>query len=175
MRANVPVAISASLALLPACMSPQSPLARAQETTQDFNLDRRFGRSDDALEHVANAARDNYSVHHKAWGAGIRIADVEMGGVRIGADKDAEVMVRVSWYRPEQNDLHLTLLRQKWHDQDGWKLVTEERVEGDTGLLGDTVVVESPGCASDADAAPCPRSEAATHPQFPTIRLGAPD
>jgi hypothetical protein len=159
--------------LIPACMAPQTPLARAQETTQEFNLDRRFGRSDDAIEHVANASRDDYMLRHRAWGSAIRIADVEMGGVRIKPDKDAEVMVRVSWYRPEQNDLHQTLLKQKWHDQDGWKLVTEERVDGDPGLLGDTVVVESPNCAEDGGA-PCP--SVVTRPaQFPTIRLGGQD
>jgi hypothetical protein len=171
MRASC--ALGLSLALFPACMSPQSPLARAQETTQEFNLDRRFGRSDDAVEHVANASRDDYMLRHKSWGAAIRIADVEMGGVRITPDKDAEVMVRVSWYRPEQNDLHQTLLKQKWHDKDGWKLVNEERVDGDAGLLGDRVVVEAPGCAPGADGTPCPQSATAAPPQqFPTIRLG---
>jgi hypothetical protein len=171
---RVSCALGLSLALFPGCMAPQSPLARAQETTQEFNLDRRFGRSDDAIEHVANASRDDYMVRHKSWGGSIRIADVEMGGVRITPDKDAEVTVRVSWYRPEQNDLHQTLLKQKWHDKDGWKLVTEERVDGDPGLLGDTVVVESPGCTPGADGTPCPR--AATGPaQFPTIRLGGQD
>lgn len=169
MRARV--ALRLSLVFLPGCMTPQTPLARAQETTQEFNLDRRFGRGEDAIEHVANASRDDYLLRHRAWGSAIRIADVEMGGVRINPDKDAEVMVRVSWYRPEQNDLHQTLLKQKWHDKDGWKLVTEERIDGDAGLLGEAVVVESPACAPSGDGAPCPRSAAAPA-QFPTIRLG---
>jgi hypothetical protein len=167
MRASL--ALGLSVAFFPACVGPQSPLQRAQETTQEFNLDRRFGRGDDAVEKVANASRDDYMLRHKAWGAAIRIADVEMGGVRILPDKDAEVTVRVSWYRPEQNELHQTLLKQKWHDKDGWKLLTEERVDGEAGLLGDTVVVEAPGCP---EGSPCPRSAAAAPAQFPTIRLG---
>jgi hypothetical protein len=154
------------------CVSPQTPLAKAQETTQEFNLDRRFGRADEAIEHVAPAAREEYQSCHRAWGNGIRIADVEMGGVRLKGDKDAEVTVRVAWYRPEQNDLRLTLLRQQWHEHDGWQLVSEQRLEGDLGLLGETIVVAAPDCADGAPG--CARAPAEPA-RFPTIRLGNQD
>ena len=72
--------------------------------------------------------------------------------------------VKVSWFRPDEGDLRLTTLRQKWHDYSGdWKLTHEERIDGDLGLIGETI----PG--SDK-----PR-EPTQHAQFPTIRIGAPE
>jgi hypothetical protein len=143
-----------------ACMSSQTPMAKAQETTQEFNLDMRYGRSEAAIEHVAPAARDDFAAHHRAWGNGVRIAELEITGMRPKGDRDVEVTVNVAWYRPDQQELRTTTVKQHWHDQSGWQLVNEERVEGDVGLLGETVVFERPTQSPPA-------------PQFPTVRIGA--
>lgn len=141
-------------------MVPPTPLAKAQEVTQEFNVDTRYGRNEAAMEHVAMTARDDYAAHHRSWGSNVRIADLEMAGMRPKGDHDVEVLVRVSWYRPDQQDLRLTTLKQTWHDQGGWQLVKEQRLDGDMGLLGESVVFQAP------EAAAAPR-------QFPTIRLGS--
>jgi hypothetical protein len=77
-----------------------------------------------------------------------------------------DIVVHVSWYTPEQQELRSTLLQQTWHNKtDSWQLMAETRMDGDIGLLGESVVVEAP-------------TERKVPSQFPTIRLGgdpAPD
>lgn len=141
-----------------ACITPPTPLMKAQETTQDFNLDMRYGRTESAIEHVAPAARDDFTAHHRAWGTGVRIAELEVGGMKPKGDKDVDLTVHVSWYRPEQQDLQSTTVKQHWHDDGGWQLTSEERVDGDPGLLGDAVIFEHP-------------AEGPPAAQFPTVRL----
>lgn len=146
--------------LLAACAMPPTGAQRAQQTAQDFNLDARFGRNELTLARVEPAARDEYSLHHRAWGTGIRVADIELAGMKPHGDADVDVFVRVSWYRMEEQDLKSTTLEQSWHsDSDAWLLRAEKRIDGDMGLLGEAVVVQQP----DTPRAP---------PQFPTIRLG---
>jgi len=127
--------------LLSACPAPSTGLAQAQQTAQSFN-------------------REEFSLHHRAWGLAVRVADIEMAGMKAHGDKEVDIVVHVSWYRPEQQELRSTTLQQAWHAKtDGWQLVGEKRVDGDIGLLGEAVVIEAP-------AVPKVPS------QFPTIRLG---
>jgi hypothetical protein len=132
---------------------------RAQMTAQDFNVDSRFGRADLVLPRVDPAERDEYSAHHKFWGTAIRVADIEMAGMKPKGDDDVDVFVKVAWYRMNEQDLKQTTIKQHWHSKtDAWMLTSEVRLDGDLGLLGEPVVVESPGGPQPA-------------PQFPTIRL----
>jgi hypothetical protein len=114
------------------------------------------------MEHVAAAARDEFALHHRLWGTAVRVADLELAGMKAHGEHDVDVLVRVGWYRPEEQELRVTTLKQTWRDKDGWQLVAEQRVEGDVGLLGETIVYAAP----PGDGAP--RRAA----QFPTIRLG---
>ncbi len=148
-----------ALALCAACASPPGPLARAREAAQDLNLNARFGQNELALEPVAPNARDEYAARHRAWGSAVRVADVELSGMKPRGDHDVDVLVRVAWYRVEQEELLTTTVKQAWHDDGGWRLVSEERVDGEVGLLGETVVFQAPAA---------PRAPA----QFPTLRLG---
>jgi hypothetical protein len=150
--------LAACAAPLGACITPPTPMAKAQEATQEFSVDLRYGRNEAALEKVAPSARDEFTAHHRAWGAGVRIAEVEITGMHLKGDRDVDVLVNVAWYRPDQQDLRATTIKQHWHDQNGWQLVKEERAEGDVGLLGETIVVERP-------------AEAPVPAQFPTVRL----
>ena len=149
----------ACAAPLAGCMMPPTPMMRAQEATQEFNLDLRFGRAESALEKVAPAARNDYAEHHRAWGSNVRIAELEVAGMHPKNDHDVDVIVNVEWYRPENQDLRTTTLKQSWHDQNGWQLVAETRTGGDVGLLGEQVVVERP-------------AEPSAPAQFPTVRIG---
>lgn len=145
------------------CSALPNPMARAQEAAQDFNADTRYGRNEIAVERVAPTARDAFLSHHHAWGSTVQIADLELEGLHRKSDHDAEVTVRVGWYRPNEQDLRSTTLKQTWHDQNGWKLTGEERIEGDVGLLGEAVVFQGP-------------QEPKPTPQFPTVRLqGTPE
>lgn len=146
-------------ATLAGCPAPTSGLAQAQQSAQEFNLNARFGRNEMILEQIAPAARDEYALHHKLWGTEIRVADIEIAGMKKHGDKEVDVVVRVSWYRPEQQELRSTTLTQAWHAKGtDWELASEKRADGDIGLLGEAVVIETPAA---------PREPA----QFPTVRL----
>jgi hypothetical protein len=146
------------IALLVGCPAPPTALARAQEAAQEFNQDVRFGRNQLMMEHVARAARDNFAAQHRGWGTSVRVADMELAGLRPLGDHELDVIVRVAWYRPEEQELRTTTLQQRWRNLDGWQLTEEKRLEGDVGLLGESVVYELPKE---------PRSPA----RFPTVRL----
>jgi len=148
--------------LLAACSAllPSQGIAKAQETAQSFNEDARFGRNELVLDQIAPAEREEFSLHHRAWGKEIRVADIEMSGMKARGDKDVDVVVHISWYRPEQQELRSTTLQQTWHNKtDSWQLVGEKRMDGDIGLLGEAVIMQAP-------------TEAKMPSQFPTIRLG---
>lgn len=147
------------VAILVGCPGPATGMQQAQETVQEFNSATRYGRSEIAMEHVASAARDDFTAHHRAWGSGLRIADVEVSGIRPKGAHEAEATVQVSWYRPQEQELRITTLRQTWRDQFGWHLVSEDRLDGDVGLLSEPIVYEAP-------------SEPREPARFPTIRLG---
>lgn len=148
-------------ALLPLAVgcAGSSPGARAQEAATALNLDSRFGRIELAVEKVAPTSREMFLSHRQGWGNKVRVVDSELAGIKMPKDDEAEVFVRVAWQRADEGDLHVTRVRQKWKDMRGdWKLVTEEHLDGEVGLLGEAV-----------QRAPVERKNA----QFPTIRIGA--
>jgi hypothetical protein len=168
MRPSFVLSFAAPLAaVLAGCPAPPTALARGQETAQQFNQDVRFGRNDLMMERVAPAVRDDFVAHHRAWGTGVRVADVELAGLRAHGEHELEVLVRVAWYRPEEQELRVTTVEQRWRDSNGWQLALEKRVEGDVGLLGETVVFQSP---DDPSSSASPRRGL-----FPTVRLGGGD
>jgi hypothetical protein len=155
------VSLSALLAL--SCAAAPNGIAKAQDAAQELNVNARFGRMEMAIERVAPQARDEFIAHRKGWGGKLRIADIEMAGLRPKGESAIEVNVRVAWYRIEDQELRVTTLHQDWQDVNGeWKLVGEQRADGEIGLIGEQVVVDAPTT---------PRARA----QFPTIRIGASD
>ena len=79
--------------------------------------------------------------------------------VRPVTDEQAEVFVKVAWFRPEENEVRVTTIVQKWKDDRGsWLLVGEERLDGDVGLLGEERPIAPAAVRRNA--------------QFPTIRIG---
>jgi len=138
----------------------QSPPARAQEAATELNVNTRFGRMELAAEHVAPAAREAFLARRHAWGGNVRVADYEMASFRMKGEADAETVVKVAWYRIDEGDLHITMLKQQWHDFRGdWRLVDEQRTEGAVGLIGEPVTTE-------------PARPSSKKAHFPTIRLG---
>lgn len=160
--ARLAVCLTTGVALggpLAGCPAPPTALARAQQAAQEFNQDARFGRNELMMERVAQSARNDFAAHHRAWGTSVRVADLELAGIEAHGDHELDVIVRVAWYRPEEQELRTTTLRQTWRDSEGWKLTAEKRVDGDVGLLGEPVVYETPG----RDRPPA---------QFPTVYVG---
>jgi hypothetical protein len=158
------VALAAGLFLV-GCPAHQSTQARMQEAAQELDVNARFGRMEMAAEHVAPTAKEQFFERRKAWGNRVRVADYEVAGMRLAkGDEDAEMIVKIAWYRVDEGDLRQTTVRQKWHDFKGaWKLTEETRVDGDIGLLGERI-----------QQVAAPASTGPRHAQFPTIRLGGP-
>ncbi len=141
-------------------LAPSAPLMTAQQAAQEFNMDARFGRGEVATERIVPDAREAFAAHHRAWGGTVRLADVELAGARPRGLHDTDIFVRFAWYRVDDEELRTTTLKQAWHEQNGsWQLASEERLDGDIGLIGEHVVYETPG----------PKEPAV----FPTIHLGA--
>jgi hypothetical protein len=141
-----------------ACPAMPTPIAAVQQSAQDLSVDARFGRMELAMEKVATAERDEFAAHHRAWGSQIRIADIELVGTRRKSADEIRVLLHVSWYRPEENELKQTTIEQIWSNTNGWLLSQEKLADGDIGLLGEPV-----------DRAP--RAEASAPARFPTVRL----
>ncbi len=153
------IAVASGLAAwLTACAMPPTGLARAQQTVQEFNLDSRLGNGELSMDRVSPESRERYALDHRGWGTNVRVVDVELEGMRPQGDHDVRVLVRVAWYRPEDEQLRSTTVEQSWHDKPaGWQLVREQRVRGEMGLLGEPVSYERPAARAPA--------------QFPTVRL----
>src|SRR5689334_7032024 len=140
------------------CGASKSSGSVLQESAQEMNVHMRFGRTEAALEYVAAREREQFVKRHNGWGGRVRVADLEMIGMRLQTENDASILVRVGWYRPEQQELKQTTVKQTWRVEKGaWQLTGEERADGDVGLLGEAVLIELPA----------PREAA----QFPTLRI----
>jgi len=152
-----------SASLLFACAGITTPASHCQEAASNIAENERFGRIELVMQKVAPGYKDAFVKAHTGWGGRITIADTEIGSFKMTGNgtEDAEMNVRVTWYDTGEQELRSTLLRQKWHGPKGdWMLVAEDRIDGDIGLLGEKVFIQTP------DVAP-------THAQFPTIRIGA--
>jgi hypothetical protein len=150
------VALAAS-----ACMMPPQGAALVQQTAQQFNFDTRFGRMELAMEQVSAKYADDFMKRHRHWGGAIHVTDAETVGMRMRGQDNADVTVRVGWYRVEEGELKNTLVKQKWHlYPSGWRVDAEDRLDGDIGVMGENVEIVAPDTT--------PRTA-----QFPTMRLGA--
>jgi hypothetical protein len=147
----------ASLSLsLGACFSPVAPGPRLSESANELNNATRFGRMDIALEHVGPKEREIWGKAHAGWGRSVRIVDLEMAGVSLKKSSEAEVMVNISWQKPDQSTMLTTSVLQSWRDVSGtWFLISEEEKAGDTGLLADAKKpAGEPAAASVSPALP---------------------
>ena len=142
------------------CMMPPQGAELVQQTTQQFNFDTRFGRMELAMEQVSAKYAEEFMKRHRYWGSAIHVTDSEPVGSRMRGQDNSEVTVRVGWYRADEGELKVTVLKQKWHLYPaGWKLDSEDRIDGDIGVLGEKVEIVAPDTT--------PRTA-----QFPTMRLG---
>ncbi|MEO7109241.1 MAG: hypothetical protein ABI183_02285 [Polyangiaceae bacterium] len=127
-----------SLGAATGCLNSSSGAAAAQEGARELTTNLRFGRMEMVMEHVSASEASVYLATHKSWGNSIRIADVELSGLRMASKDEAIITVAVSWYEPSTQELRNTVLRQTWKDlKGGWLLTAEARADGDIGLLGE--------------------------------------
>lgn len=153
---------------LGACFSPVSPGPRLSESANELNNATRFGRMDIALEHVGPKARDVWGKAHAGWGRTVRIVDLEMAGMNLLKSSEAEVMVNVTWQRPDQATVANTSVLQHWKDESGsWLLMSEEEKGGDPGLLAEA---KKGGDADKRDKPAAEGSASAVAPGLPRFQ-----
>jgi hypothetical protein len=141
---------------LAACIPLPTPASRLSESASEFNDAARFGRLDIASEHVREIAREEFSKKHARWGKQIRVVDLEMTGMRMRKDGDADVFISVTWQRPDETTMRSTEVAQRWTSTRGsWAIISEEERAGDKGLLSE---VEQPKADEAAPPAPPARS-----------------
>ena len=152
---------SVALGAIVGCGVAPTTMGKLQEASQELNQNARFGRMELAIEQVSAKRRDEWVRQHKGWGSSVRIADVETAGIRLTGEFEARVSVKIAWFRPEEQDLRVTTLAQTWKDvSGGWQLVSESKLDGDAGLLGDAPLPSELPTTRRAKA------------EFPTIRIG---
>ncbi|CAN5317383.1 hypothetical protein BH09MYX1_BH09MYX1_04770 [soil metagenome] len=151
----------AFLAAVPlvACLATPTGPAALQQTSQEFNLHTRFGRMEVAMSDVSDDYREEFTRRHSMWNGMLHVTDAEVAGMKFVDDDNADVVVRVGWYRSDVGDLCVTSVKQKWHRYKiAWRLDGEERLDGAIGILGEKVEIVRPeGPAAQA--------------QFPTVHL----
>lgn len=124
-------------ALLAGCMAPATPGQRLADSAHEVSDAMRFGRADVAFSHMHDDVRVEIAKKHAAWGRTLRVVDVEIAGLAMSGKDEADVTLNVTWQRPNEAEIRITVVAQKWKDDRGWRIVSEERASGDHGLLGD--------------------------------------
>jgi hypothetical protein len=127
----------AVLTTLAGCMTPPTPAERVTDAAMALNIAARFNQLDVAVSHAATKERPEFMKRHAAWGASLRIVDVEMASLSLPEPDRALVLVDYAWVRNTEGNMRATRVEQTWKDDAGWHLVAEKRVAGDVGLLGE--------------------------------------
>jgi len=146
----------ASASALVGCLPPVSPSQLLADSAYDMNVATRFGRMDVALDFVGDDARSAFTREHADWGRDLRVVDVELLNLDMGAKDQASVVLSVLWQRLDEAQTRTTQLTQSWQDgRGGWRMTSEKRSGGDLGLLGDRT---KPAASADgAEIARAPR------------------
>lgn len=125
-------------------MAPATPGQRLADSAHEVSDAMRFGRADVAFSHMRDDVRADIAKKHAAWGRTLRVVDVEISGLSLSGNDEAEVTLNVTWQRPNEAEIRITQVSQHWKDDRGWRIVTEERAGGDVGLLGDEPPASEP-------------------------------
>jgi hypothetical protein len=140
---------------LSGCLLPPTSSQLLAESADDLASAARFGRTDVAIEHVKDTARDDYTRKHAAWGRTIRIVDYEFSGMSKRKDGDADVFITVSWQLVNETTMRATEIGQRWTDKRGtWWLIAEDERGGDPGLLAGLAPTKEGEAAAPQPPAP---------------------
>lgn len=121
-----------------ACLMPPPPAERVSNAARELNVAARFGRMDIALELTADAWRSQFLKSRTEWGRSVRVLDVELAGFSMPERDRARIEVDYAWSRSDEGVLRSTRVAQEWRDVGGgFRMVSERRIAGDVGLLGE--------------------------------------
>ncbi|MBK8252355.1 MAG: hypothetical protein IPK82_06765 [Polyangiaceae bacterium] len=148
MRAAVVLAIVLSLV---GCIPPVTPMERLQQSAHDVANALRFGRTDIAADYVASSARDEFLTRHMLWNDKTRVVDMELLGIFVRTQDEAEAILSVSWLHEDGAMLHTTQISQRWrHEGGSYHMVNELYRSGDKALFDMLPKKEEPKTPSKA-------------------------
>ncbi len=126
------------------CFAPVSPTQRVADAARDLNVATRFGKMDLVASHVDANLRADFMSRRAQWGRDIRLVDLELGGIQVQDSTHAMATIDVSWVPLRDDILRATRIAQYWEDAgQGWKLVREQKLAGDSGLFGEVFVPQN--------------------------------
>ena len=127
--------------LLSGCMAGMgySTLDQVTNAARQYNNDVRWGRYDQAAEHVPAAERQRFIDRHASLEDDLEIADFEMTNVQVDKKKQTgTARVEYTWSLKTRGIVEKTTTRQHWEHRDGeWVLASETRVKGAPLVLFD--------------------------------------
>lgn len=155
MRAAFALAFALALPVL-GCIAPITPMERLQQSANEVAAALRFGRTDIAAEYVASNARDAFVSRHMVWSEKTRVVDMELLGIFLRGEGEAEAILSVAWLREDGAMLHTTEISQRWkHEMGSFRMVDELYRRGDKALfemLPKKEDAKKPAKAEDAKA-----------------------
>lgn len=118
------------------CLAPITPMERLQQSANDVANALRFDRTDLAAEFCSPTARADFLARHAVWTDKTRVLDLELSGIYLRTQDEAEAIVSVSWQREDGSELHTTEISQRWKHENGtFHLVNEVFRRGDKSLF----------------------------------------
>jgi hypothetical protein len=135
MRRAIVLAFAAALATI-GCIAPITPMERLQQSANEVASALRFERTDIAAEYVATNARDAFLSRHMFWSEKTRVVDLELVGIFLRGEGEAEAILSVMWLRTDGAMLHTTEISQRWkHEMGTYRMVDELYRRGDKALF----------------------------------------
>ena len=105
---------------------------KLKEAVFYFNEGVRWGRLDDVLARLDPQFEAHFLEMHKDFGTLIKVENCEVVNTKYDKKKgEAEVGIKITWYRVDEMVVRQTVLLQKWKDiKARWTLVSEEYRSG---------------------------------------------
>ena len=140
MRYRPFLAFLASL-LLPGCLAGMgySTADQVLNAAREYNQDVRWGRYDQAADHIPKGDRERYVERRTALDDNLEIADFELVNIVIDKKKSTAVArVEYTWTLKDQGIVKKTTTKQSWEKQgQAWVVAKETRVKGSPLVLFD--------------------------------------
>jgi hypothetical protein len=120
------------LFVVTSCALYQTRGDKLKEAVFYFNEGVRWGRLDDVLGRLDPKFEEHFLEMHKDFGTLIKVENCEVVNSKYDKEKgEAEVGIKITWYRIDEMVLRQTVILQKWEDKSvHWTLVSEEYKSG---------------------------------------------
>jgi hypothetical protein len=116
-----------------------STIDQVTNAAREYNNDVRWGRYDQAADHIAKDQRDRFVERHTSLEEDLEIADFELVNIVVDkAKQTATARVDYTWTLKNRGIVEKTTTKQTWEKRDSsWIMAQEMRVKGAPLVLFD--------------------------------------